>query len=84
MDAAELRKARDEILAVHVDAENRGDADAVIATFKHPRYERVPVGEIFDGEAEVRRYYREKEARGRRRLRTPMTVSGKGAPCLTM
>ena len=41
--------------------------DAVIATFKHPRYELVPVGEIFDGEAEVRRYYREKEARGRRR-----------------
>ena len=67
MDAAELRKARDEILAVHVDAENRNDVDAVIATFKHPSYELVPVGEIFDGETEVRRYYREKEARGRRR-----------------
>ena len=67
MDAAELRKARDELLAAHVDAENLGDVDAVIATFKHPRYELVPVGEIFDGEAEVRRYYREKEARGRRR-----------------
>jgi hypothetical protein len=67
MDAAELRKARDEILAAHVDAENRSDVDAVIATFKHPRYELVPVREIFDGEAEVRRYYREKEARGRRR-----------------
>jgi hypothetical protein len=67
MDAAELRKARDGILAVHVNAENRNDVDAVIATFKHPRYELVPVGEIFDGEAEVRRYYREKEARGRRR-----------------
>ena len=67
MDAAELRKARDEVLAVHVGAENRNDVDAVIATFKHPRYELVPVREIFDGEAEVRRYYREKEARGRRR-----------------
>ena len=65
MDAAELRKARYEILAVHVDAENRNDVDAVIATFRHARYELVPVGEIFDGEAEVRRYYREKEARGR-------------------
>lgn len=67
MDAARLRKARDELLAAHVDAENRGDLDAVIATFKHPRYELVPVGEIFDGETEVRHYYREKEARGRRR-----------------
>jgi ketosteroid isomerase-like protein len=67
MDAAQLRKRRDEILALHVDAENRNDVDAVIATFKHPRYELVPTQEIFDGEAEVRRYYREKEARGRRR-----------------
>ncbi|HEX4399283.1 MAG TPA: hypothetical protein VH136_16715 [Trebonia sp.] len=50
MDTAELRKARDTTLAAHVDAENRNDVDAVIATFKHPRYELVPVGEIFDGD----------------------------------
>ena len=49
MGAAELRKARDKTLAAHVDAENRNDVDAVIATFRHPRYELVPVGEIFDG-----------------------------------
>lgn len=66
-DAARLRARRDEILKAHVEAENRNDVDAVIATFKHPRYELVPTREIFDGEAEVRRYYREKEARGRRR-----------------
>jgi hypothetical protein len=66
MEAADLRRRRDEILAAHVDAENREDVDAVIATFRHPRYELVPTREIFDGEAEVRRYYRDRRTPGRR------------------
>ena len=67
MLTTELRAHREQLLLEHVEAENQNDVDAVIATFAHPRYELVPAEEIFDGEAEVRRYYREKEERGRRR-----------------
>lgn len=67
MLTADLRAQREQILVEHVEAENSNDVDAVIATFARPRYELVPTQEIFDGDAEVRRYYREKEARGRRR-----------------
>jgi hypothetical protein len=63
----ELRERRERLLAEHVAAENDDDVDAVIATFSRPRYELVPGGEIYDGEAQVRRYYREKAGRGRRR-----------------
>jgi limonene-1,2-epoxide hydrolase len=64
---AELQAHREQLLLAHVEAENDNDVDAVIATMAHPRYEIVPTAEIFDGDAEVRRYYREKETRGRRR-----------------
>lgn len=67
MLTTDLRADREQLLLRHVQAENENDVDAVIATFAHPRYELVPTAEIFDGDAEVRRYYREKEARGRRR-----------------
>jgi ketosteroid isomerase-like protein len=40
-----------------MDAENRQDFDAVIATFGHPRYELMAGGNVFDGEADVRRYF---------------------------
>src|SRR5580658_2124969 len=66
MLTADLRAQREQILLEHVEAENNNDMDAVIATFARPRYELVPTEEIFDGDAEVRRYYREKAARGRR------------------
>jgi limonene-1,2-epoxide hydrolase len=64
---ADLQAHREQLLLAHVEAENNNDVDAVIATFAHPRYELVPTAEIFDGDEEVRRYYREKEARGQRR-----------------
>ena len=67
MLTTDLQAHREQLLLRHVQAENDNDVDAVIATFAHPRYELVPTAEIFDGDAEVRRYYREKEARGRRR-----------------
>lgn len=41
----------------HMDAENRKDFDAVIATFRHPRYELIASGHVFDGEGDVRRYF---------------------------
>lgn len=33
------------------------DWDGVIATFAHPRYEMHSSGAVFDGEAEVRKYF---------------------------
>ncbi len=53
----ELRHARQAILDAHSAAESAHDLDAVIATFDRPRYEIVPTGEVFDGEAAVRRYH---------------------------
>jgi steroid delta-isomerase-like uncharacterized protein len=40
-------------------AENVHDFDAVIATFAHPRYELIATGQVHDGEAAVREYFRE-------------------------
>lgn len=42
----------------HMDAENRLDFDAVIDTFRHPRYELIATGEVHDGEEEVRAYFK--------------------------
>lgn len=37
----------------HVKAENAGDYEAALATFKHPRYEYVATDEVYDGPEEV-------------------------------
>jgi SnoaL-like domain len=41
----------------HMALEVTHDWDAVIATFEHPRYEMHGGGQVFDGEAAVRRYF---------------------------
>ncbi len=56
---AAMRKKREAIVREHMDSENRHDFDATIETFDHPRYEIVPTGDVYDGEAEVRRYFEE-------------------------
>jgi steroid delta-isomerase-like uncharacterized protein len=48
-----LREKRDSIVKKHVDAENRHDIDAAIATFYTPRYEVMPMGIVHDGEKAV-------------------------------
>jgi ketosteroid isomerase-like protein len=53
----DLREKRLAVVREHMDAENRQDFDAVIATFGHPRYELMAGGNVFDGEADVRRYF---------------------------
>jgi steroid delta-isomerase-like uncharacterized protein len=53
----DLRSRREEVVRLHMDAENVHDYDAVLATFAHPRYELMATGQVFDGEAEVRRYF---------------------------
>lgn len=55
----ELDSLRKELVREHMESENRHDFDTALGTFEHPRYELVATGEIFDGEAAVRRYYSE-------------------------
>jgi len=52
-----LRRVRAAVVREHMDSENRLDFDATLATFAHPRYELVGSGQVFDGEAQVRRYF---------------------------
>lgn len=56
---AELRARREAIVREHMESENVHDFDTTIGTFSHPRYEIVPTGDVYDGEAAVRTYYEE-------------------------
>jgi steroid delta-isomerase-like uncharacterized protein len=74
-----LAAAREAVVREHMDAENRHDFEATLATFQHPRYELVPSGDVYDGAAAVRRYY--DETRGafpdqRNRLRALHVAEG--------
>lgn len=53
---------RRKVIADHMHAENVLDFDAAIETFNHPRYELVATGQVFNGETEVRDYYRRSRA----------------------
>ena len=57
MTPEDLRTRREAVVREHMEAENRHDYDAVIATFAHPRYELMATGQVFDGETEVRQYF---------------------------
>lgn len=54
-----IRERREAIVREHVEAENRHDGEATIATFDHPRYEIIATGEVFDGASEVQSFYDE-------------------------
>ena len=54
MTQRDLEAVREELVLRHVEAENDRDLDAVMATFARPRYEIVPTGAVYDGEAAVR------------------------------
>lgn len=49
-----LRDRREALVNEHVAAENRHDVEATVATFDHPRYEVMPLGEPSDGADAVR------------------------------
>lgn len=49
-----LRARRQEVVQHHIDAENTGNLDAMIASFHRPRYEVFPMGAVFEGEQPVR------------------------------
>jgi hypothetical protein len=55
--AGELTEARIATVRRHMALECECDWDGVIATFAHPRYEMYGNGTVYDGEAEVRRYF---------------------------
>jgi steroid delta-isomerase-like uncharacterized protein len=57
-----LRERREAVVREHMESENHHDFDTTIGTFAHPRYEIVATGDVYDGEAEVRRYYAETRA----------------------
>ena len=57
-----LREIREQIVREHMESENRHEFDVTMRTFKHPRYEIVPTGEIHDGDEAVDRYFRETRA----------------------
>ncbi len=56
-ESAALRTRREAVVREHMESENRLDFEATLRTFKHPRYELVATGEVFDGEEAVRGYY---------------------------
>ena len=53
-----LRAAREATVREHMAAENAHDFDAVMKTFRHPRYELIATEQVHDGDAEVREYFR--------------------------
>ena len=57
-----LRARREAVVREHMESENRHEFDVTMGTFKHPRYEIIPTGEIHDGEEAVDRYFRETRA----------------------
>lgn len=54
---AKLRARREEVLRRLLEAQNSNDVDAALACFAHPRYELIGNQRVYDGAAEVRRYY---------------------------
>ncbi len=56
-EMSSLRAEREAVVRRHMDSENRHEFDVTLATFKHPRYELVATGEVYDGEDEVKQYY---------------------------
>jgi steroid delta-isomerase-like uncharacterized protein len=61
-DPALLRERREAVVREHMESENHHDFDTTIGTFSHPRYEIIATGDVYDGEAEVRRYFAETRA----------------------
>jgi steroid delta-isomerase-like uncharacterized protein len=55
----ELREKREAIVVEHMESENRHEFDVTMGTFDHPRYELIATGDVYDGEAEVARYFEE-------------------------
>src|SRR3954451_20820750 len=51
------RDIREDIVREHMESENRHEFDVTMGTFRHPRYEIVPTGEVHDGAEAVAKYF---------------------------
>lgn len=54
-----LRERREATVRLHMEAENVHDFEAVMGTFAHPRYEIIATGQVHDGDAAVRQYFKD-------------------------
>jgi len=54
-----LREKREKLVIEHMESENRHEFDVTMETFKHPRYELIATGDVFDGERAVDGYFEE-------------------------
>lgn len=54
-----LREKRETLVIEHMESENSHEFDVTMATFDHPRYELIGPGDVYDGQAEVARYFEE-------------------------
>jgi steroid delta-isomerase-like uncharacterized protein len=61
--ASDLLRRREDVVREHMTSENEHRFDDTIATFSHPHYELHATGEVYDGEEQVRGYYRASRAR---------------------
>jgi steroid delta-isomerase-like uncharacterized protein len=52
-----LQDQRAQVVRDHMDSENRLAFDETLATFKHPHYELIATGTVYDGDEEVMGYY---------------------------
>ncbi len=60
--SAALRKRREAVVREHMESENEHDFETTMSTFSHPRYEIIPTGDVFDGQAQVQAYFDETRA----------------------
>jgi len=56
---ADLRERREAVIREHMESENAHDYGVTMDTFSHPRYEIVPTGDVYDGQAQVEQYFLE-------------------------
>ena len=54
-----IRAKREALVIEHMESENRHQFDVTLGTFGHPRYELIAAGDVYDGAAEVERYFEE-------------------------
>ena len=52
-----LHQRRRQLIERLLTAQNRGDLEAALACFTHPRYELIGNNRVYDGADEVRHYY---------------------------
>ena len=58
----DLHGRREAVVRRHMEAENVHDFETVMGTFAHPRYEIIATGQIHDGDAAVRQYFKDTRA----------------------